>query len=449
MKKLFSALLTGLLAVSVVGCSQPQQTTTTEEPKEEKTEQTAEAKTAEPTEITLWTYPIGGWGDEATVSGLISKFEAANPDVKVTVEYLDYTNGDDQVNTAIEGGTAPDLIMEGPERLVANWGAKGLMVNLDDVYTSAAKSGMNQATLAASTFTNGDIYEYPICMTAHCMAVNLTRLTAACEKAGIAVSDILDADSHTWTTDGFFKAVEVLRAYDPATTVAAIYCGGQGGDQGTRAIINNLYGGTFTNAEHTKYTADSPENVKALEQLRATDGIVFDSAIVGGDEIQLFRQGQLQMAFCWNIAQQLNSENAPAGQTNDGEEILFMAFPAQKADETKLCGGIWGFGIFDNGDADKIAAAKKFIEYFGEGDGVADAVAASTYFAVRDVAVTYKDGADIMNEYNKLMPYLGDYYQVTTNWAEARTAWWNMLQKIGTGENVADAVKEFCDTANQ
>ena len=47
------------------------------------------------------------------------------PDIKVTVEYLDYTNGDDQVNTAIEGGSAPDLIMEGPERLVANWGAKG------------------------------------------------------------------------------------------------------------------------------------------------------------------------------------------------------------------------------------------------------------------------------------------------------------------------------------
>ena len=28
------------------------------------------------------------------------------------MEYLDYTNGDDQVNTAIEGGSAPDLIME-------------------------------------------------------------------------------------------------------------------------------------------------------------------------------------------------------------------------------------------------------------------------------------------------------------------------------------------------
>ena len=74
--------------------------------------------------IKLWTYPIGGWGNDDTVQNLISSFNAKYPDIKVTVEYLDYTNGDDQVNTAIEGGSAPDLIMEGPERLVANWGAK-------------------------------------------------------------------------------------------------------------------------------------------------------------------------------------------------------------------------------------------------------------------------------------------------------------------------------------
>ena len=77
--------------------------------------------------IKLWTYPIGGWGNDDTVQNLISSFNAKYPDIKVTVEYLDYTNGDDQVNTAIEGGSAPDLVMEGPERLVANWGAKGVM----------------------------------------------------------------------------------------------------------------------------------------------------------------------------------------------------------------------------------------------------------------------------------------------------------------------------------
>ena len=94
---------------------------------------TAASAAASSTSIKLWTYPIGGWGNDETVQGLVSSFNAKYPDIKVTVEYLDYTNGDDQVNTAIEGGSAPDLIMEGPERLVANWGAKGVMAPLNDL----------------------------------------------------------------------------------------------------------------------------------------------------------------------------------------------------------------------------------------------------------------------------------------------------------------------------
>ena len=135
-----------------------------------------------------------------------------------------------------------------------------------------------------------------------------------------------------------------------------------GRDQGTRAIINNMYGGTFTDAAHTKYTADSAENIKAIQTLYDTNGINFDASIVGGDEITLFRNGTLQMAFCWNIAQQLNADNNDAGLTNDGDEIMPMAFPTASGDP-KLCGGIWGFGIFDNGDASKIEAAKTFIDF--------------------------------------------------------------------------------------
>ena len=113
---------------------------------------------------------------------------------------------------------------------------------------------------------------------------------------------------------------------------------------------------TFTDADHTKYTADSAENVKAIQALVDSKAIGFDASIAGGDEINLFRQGVLNVAFCWNIAQQLNADNNDAGLTNDGDEILFMAFPSEKATDTKLCGGIWGFGVFDNKDANKIDA---------------------------------------------------------------------------------------------
>ena len=377
----------------------------------------------------------------------LEDFNKEYPGINVTVEYLDYTNGDDQVNTAIEGGQAPDLIMEGPERLVANWGAKGLMVDLSDILDDTDKSEIYESVLSACVNKEGATYEYPLCMTAHCMAINKTVF----EEAG--AMQYVDAENHTWTTDDFFKAMDAVYAHT-GQTVGAVYCSGQGGDQGTRALINNLYGGTFTDADHTKYTADSAENVKAIQALVDSKAIGFDASIAGGDEINLFRQGVLNVAFCWNIAQQLNADNNDAGLTNDGDEILFMAFPSEKATDTKLCGGIWGFGVFDNKDANKIEASKLFIKYMADSaEGTPDAVLSSTYFPVRDTV----EGKDLtglygdvqtMSDYSTLMQYLGDYYQVTPGWAEARTAWWNMLQQVGSGADVQTAVDEFVGTAN-
>ena len=448
MKKQVSALLAaGMAASLLVGCgggaasssaapASTAESTTSEAAPAESTDDAA----GQAADITLWTYPIGKWGDSDSVNELLADFNAQYPDIHVTVEYLDYTNGDDQVNTAIEGGSAPDLVMEGPERLVANWGAKGLMADLSDLWTDEQKADISASVEAACKSSDGAYYEYPLCMTAHCMAINKTVFEAA------DAMQYVDEDTHTWTTENFLKAVQAV--YDSGKTdVGAIYCSGQGGDQGTRAIINNMYGGTFTDAAHTKYTADSAENVKAIETLHNQDGINFDASINGGEEITLFRNGTLQMAFCWNIAQQTNSDNGPAGTTNNGDDILFMAFPTDSGDP-QLCGGIWGFGIFDNGDDNKIAASKTFIDFMANSDETAKAVKTSTYFSVKNsLSDLYADDA-IMSEYQKLMPYLGDYYQVVPGWAEARTAWWNMLQQVGSGADVTTAVNEFCTTAN-
>ena len=84
-----------------------------------------------------------------------------------------------------------------------------------------------------------------------------------------APSQYLDEDTRTWTTDNFVKAMETIRDSGLAAVPGIIYCGGQGGDQGTRALVNNLYSGTYTNPEHTEYTANSPENVKAWSCSRA------------------------------------------------------------------------------------------------------------------------------------------------------------------------------------
>ncbi len=452
-KRKITALLMSLVMVcSLTACGGKDTTTTQPEAapapapadnaatqdtaKQDTAEPAASGDTAQAADITLWTYPVGSWGDAATVDDMISNFNAAYPDIHVTVEYLDYTNGDDQINTAIEGNQAPDIVLEGPERLVANWGARGLMVDLADLWTDDAKAAIYDSVENACKSSDGVFYEYPLCMTAHTMAINRDIFEAA------GALQYLDEEKGTWTTENFQKAVQAV--YDNGQqNVGAVYCSGQGGDQGTRALVNNLYGGTFTNPEHTEYTANSPENIKALELLKSMDGINFDASIAGGDEVNMFCNGTFAMAFCWNATQEKNNQE----QGNINFDVLPMAFPSENG-EPQLCGGIWGFGIFDNGDAAKIAASKTFIDFMANDPTQAPlSVQASNFWPVKDLGNIY-EGDDLMSEYAKFIPYMGDYYQVVGGWAEARTAWWNMLQQIGSGTDVATAVEEFVTTAN-
>ncbi len=392
----------------------------------------APAEDADEIELTLWVYPIGGWGSSSTISPLVSAFHRACPDIEVTLRTLDYANGDAEVEEAIAAGETPDIVVEGPERLTANWGARGLMADLSDLWESETAKDIYESVEAACRCSDGNYYIYPLCMTTHCMAVNRDLFEAA------GAWQYVDEETHTWSTEDFIAAVEALRAYG-VEQVAAVYCAGQGGDQGTRALVNNLYSGTFTDPEHTRYTVNSPENVKALELLKDMEGIDFDGTMVGTDEIKKFCSGELAMGFCWNVGQEITQT---ISNPNLNFDIFPMAFPTDDGD-FNLQGGIWGFGVFDNGDAERIEAAKTFIRFLTENESqYTQAVLATTFWPVRDIPNIYEND-ELMTEYSIFQQYLGDYYQITPGWVDARAAWWNMLQEIGNGTPVQEAVEDF------
>lgn len=98
------------------------------------------------------------------------------------------------------------------------------MAPLNDLWTDDAKKDIYESVESACKDTAGNYYEYPLCMTAHCMAVNMTKVKE------VGADQYIDTDKHTWSTDGFLKTVDALYngGYE---NVAAIYCAGQGGDQ--------------------------------------------------------------------------------------------------------------------------------------------------------------------------------------------------------------------------
>lgn len=391
------------------------------------------------TEISLWTYPVGNWGNSVVVAGLISDFMQKYPKIHISVKYLDYATGDEEVREAIEKGQTPDLVLEGPERMVADWGNKGLMADLSDLWEEDQMSdNVYENVRNACRHRNGEYYVYPLCMTTHCMAINYDMFEAA------GALKYIDEENHTWTTDGFVNAVKTLKDYGQEKA-GVIFCGGQGGDQGTRALINNLYGGTFTDPEHTEYTINSEENIRALELLQGLDGISFEPDIVGQDEVAMFCNGELAMAFCWNVSLEVSQTAMNPEREFD---IFPMAFPTSDG-EPNLQGGIWGFGVFDNGDEARTEAARTFIKFMTEDEKqYIKSVQTAVHWPVRDMEDIYVND-DIMREYSIFTKYMGDYYQITPGWAQARTAWWQMLQEVGEGRPADQAAETFVKTADE
>lgn len=398
-------------------------------------------------ELNLWSFNVGGFAEASNWEPIIAAFNEQNPDIKITVTPINYQDGDQKLTSAITAGTGPDIIFEGPERIVGNYAREGLMVDLSDLWETGG-SDIAEGISSVSQL-DGTYYMYPLSVAAHCMAINYE----AFEAAG-ALQDI-DEETRTWTTDNFVKAMEAVRDAAAAGTInintpGIIYCGAQGGDQGTRALVNNLYSDYFVNEDGTAYTANSENNVKALKLLQDmvnNGSMSANASFAAADELQAFANQTCAVSFCWNYA----NYTQYAAQTQFTP--FAMAFPSDDGKPELEMAGPYGFGVFNNKDEAKIEAAKKFVQFVCDDQTVGvEAVKATGFFPVHsDWGDVYTGDADAETRapFALMSDYLGRYYNLTGGWTEQRGYWWPMLTEImTTGADVQTAADKYAAQAN-
>lgn len=403
---------------------------------------TKEAKAADGSvTITWWAFPTFGQDAGKPVGSheeqIIKAFEAANPNIKVKLETIDFTSGPQKITAAIEGGTAPDVLFDAPGRII-EYGTYGKLVSLDDLFTSAFKADVGNDDLLAACSDGKTYWMYPISASPFYMGINKEMW----EKAGALRYLNLTGD-RAWSTDNFIKAMEALGK--AGKIGISVYCGGQGGDQGTRALVSNLYGATIANKTNTRYTMNSPEGAKALELLKELEKKGYIDAglsIAAADELQLFAQQQIASTICWGTSNAMNYRS-------DAYTQISVPFPSNDS-VPSLEYLVNGFCVFDNKDAARADAAKKLVQFICDDPvwGKTNVVKTGAFPVRSSFGDLYPGNPEyaLLASWTK---YYGGYYNTMPGFAAMRTEWWNMLQYVFTGDkSVAKALADYDVNSN-
>lgn len=396
------------------------------------------------TEITWWNFPnfetkdgeVGKYEQE-----IIKDFEAKNPNIKVKVEMLSFNGGAEKINAAIASNSAPDVLYDAPGRII-QYGRDKALAPLDDMIKKL--DGDVSDSILQGCKVDNTYYMYPFNTTVFMMAANKTMF----KDAGLLNLLPLDKPDRLWTIEEFEAALKGIKSAKPDVIPTAFFSKSTAGDQGTRAFVANIFGGSVLNKDLTSYTFDQEPAVKAMDWVKKgiDQGIIGKGgeALASGDAIDLFLQQKAAFTVLYSTG--LIKSNASKKAGNFEEVLLPIPAPKGSLNLESLIGGLC---VFDNKDQSKIDASKKFIDFLCNDPAWQQKnLKATGTFSVRNsVKGLYTEPEMVFAE--GMGKFTAPYYNTVPGFAEMRTHWFPTLQQITLGQSPSkEALKTFNDKAN-
>lgn len=302
-------------------------------------------------------------GECGIITSLINKFNADNPDIKVSVTTVEWP-GYDQLTAQFASGDAPDIVTI-HESVLSDYQSKNLLMPLDDVlkaaglttdqFTDAAKEGATK---------DGKIYGLPIDSWTMLYHVNMDLFKQA---------DLLNADG----TPIFPTSPEELLAQ------AEQFKQKTGKPYFVQNLANevalytrNLYTYLFQQdsdffANPTQVKLNTPEAKKVVEMYKAIfdkDYTTKDLDYGGAINAFLAGEGGVQLNGTWVVGDYNAESEKPGTALNKGGYAvypypqLFGGTKAQYAD-----GHTWAVSQKER-TPEQVAAIGKFLKFFADND---------------------------------------------------------------------------------
>ena len=399
-------------------------------------------------EIEFWSFPNftsetgEGGGFEKS---LIEAFQKEYPGIKVNFTLISFADGEAKIEAAIAEGKAPDIIYDAPGRILA-WADRGLLEPLDDVLATE-KPYITTGLLSVSAGKDRRTYMYPMHQVPFSMAFNKEMLE------DLHLIDLLPYKrrDRQWTVEEYERLLTALKEKLPAGTVPGVfYYKNMGGDQGTRAFLVNLYGNAnLLNGDYSSYIYNSTQAVRNVDwTVRAMKrGILLDGKdLTSNDAIAMFVSAKAAHTILYSP--QLNKMN-DGKRRYKGKDFtpIYMPFPNNAgAPLLEFLAG--GACVFNNGNANKIKAAKKFLHFAATDEVWAPKLINATggFPASSKIQIETEDAEILYN--SVLQRFFGQYYNNITGFAKMREYWNTLLKEATSGNDIQAALNRFVRDSN-
>ncbi|MFC0862141.1 extracellular solute-binding protein [Sphaerimonospora cavernae] len=337
--------------------------------------------------------------------GVVDEFQAANPDIKVDVQVINWNDIDKQVATMVQNGQVPDILQTGD---YSGFVKDGLLYKVDEVLSPNTQSDLLEK-FAEFGKVDGAAYGIPFVSSARALFYNKDLF----EKAGIAEPpktwDELKADAEKLKDAGVSQPFGLPLGQEEAQGESFLWFMGNGGGY---------------KDDSGKWAINSPQNVETFTFMKGLHDAGLTTPNPGTKDRKTvwedFGAGKVGMVNGGPMSIPIFES---AGLTNYG----VAAIPGKTGPmDTTLGVEDWIMAFNKNGHQEQI---RKFFDFF---------YASS---AVQKISDTYKllpvtkSGIEKLSSDEKLKPFLdalpnATFYPFTDpKWSEVNTA---IKQTIGS-----------------
>lgn len=359
-------------------------------------------------------------------------------EVEYVIQGFDYVDEDKVIKDSLGTADAPDVLFEG----FFNMGSyihSGYMVPLDDIIDEEIRADISDRIWSEGMY-QGKTYMFPFYHLPNTLAYNAEMFREAGLDEYISESGTITS----WSIEEWELILDTLAEKLPSTEYPMMmYAKNNQGDTHIMVLLRAFGCPFFT--DDGSFCLNTPEGIEALAWIQ--NGVQrgwFPPASENlqlMDLMELFRNSQLAICI-------MNPSNQSFFDQR-GLDVRQVNFPSVNGTGISTT-FVSGFGIFDNGDEEKIKAAKAFVKFVCNDMELQQACLPN--IPVRtSLQEVYKDRILMNDAYAANESTLVNFTNNLPNWTGVRAVFYPQIQDLLLGEKtpeeVAADIDEVCNAA--